>query len=61
MESAALFHERLQRTMRQFVYIDGGKKKGVFGRVKDYVIRYEVQDRGCVNLPASLPPACAHS
>ncbi len=46
MESARLFHERMQRTMREFVYIKGGEVPGVLGRIKDYVIRYEVQDRG---------------
>ena len=46
VECARLFHVRLQRVMREWIYINGGKEKGLFGRVKDYVIRYEVQDRG---------------
>jgi hypothetical protein len=49
VECARIFHERLTRTMNEWVYIDGGKAKGVLGRVKDYLIRYEVQDRGCVS------------
>ena len=46
VECARLFHDRMTRTMNEWVYIDGGKTKGVLGRVKDYLIRYEVQDRG---------------
>ena len=50
MECARLFHERLTRTMDQFIYLDGGKRRGVLGRVTDFLIRYEVQDRGWVSL-----------
>ena len=46
VECAAIFHERMKRIMKQWVYINGGKQKGLFGRIKDYVLRYEVQDRG---------------
>ena len=46
MECARLFDDRLRRTLNEWIYIDGGKKKGVLGRIKDYLIRYEVQDRG---------------
>jgi hypothetical protein len=55
VECARLFHKRMQRVMRDFVYINNGTEKGVFGRVKDYVIRYEVQDRGC-DCPLCLMP-----
>ena len=41
-----MFHVRLERFMNQFVYKKGGEEKGVFGRVQDYAVRYEVQDRG---------------
>ena len=46
VESARIFHERMQRTLNDWIYINKGKDKGVIGRVKDYLIRYEVQDRG---------------
>lgn len=46
MECAAIFHERTQRVMRDLIHVDKGKTRGVFGRVVDYVIRYEVQSRG---------------
>ncbi len=46
VECARLFHERMKRTMKEWIYVKNGKEKGVFGRVKDYLIRYEVQDRG---------------
>lgn len=45
-ECARVFHKRCQRFMNDFICVNGGKKKGIFGRVVDYVIRYEVQDRG---------------
>ena len=46
MECARLFHERLNRVMRDWICVNEGKDPGIFGRVQDYVIRYEVQDRG---------------
>jgi hypothetical protein len=46
VESAAAFHERTQRYMREFICIDQGPTKGIFGRVQEWVVRYEVQDRG---------------
>lgn len=46
MECARLFHEKMTRTLDQWIYLEGGKRKGVLGRIRDYVIRYEVQDRG---------------
>jgi hypothetical protein len=46
VESAAAFHERTLRFLREFVYIEKGTKKGIFGRVLEYVVRYEIQDRG---------------
>ena len=46
VECARIFHKRCQRFMNEWISIEGGKKKGIFGRVIDYVIRYEVQDRG---------------
>ena len=32
--------------MSEFISVKGGTEKGIFGRIKDYVIRYEVQGRG---------------
>jgi hypothetical protein len=32
--------------MKEFICVEGGAKKGIFGHVPDYIIRYEVQDRG---------------
>ena len=49
MECAQLFNKRLQRMMKEWVHIKGGTQKGIFGRVQDYVIRYEVQNRGCAS------------
>ncbi|GAX77275.1 hypothetical protein CEUSTIGMA_g4721.t1 [Chlamydomonas eustigma] len=49
VECARLFDEKLQRAIKQWLFIKGGKQKGVLGRVKDYLIRYEVQDRGSVH------------
>ncbi|GAX85815.1 hypothetical protein CEUSTIGMA_g13230.t1 [Chlamydomonas eustigma] len=49
VEFARLFDEKLQRAIKQWLFIKGGKQKGVLGRVKDYLIRYEVQDRGYVH------------
>lgn len=46
VECARIFHKRCERFMSEWIYVDGGRKKGVFGRVLDYVIRYEIQDRG---------------
>ena len=46
VECARLFHERMERVMEQWIFINGGKDKGVLGRINDYLIRYEVQDRG---------------
>ena len=46
VECARLFHERMERVMQQWIFINGGKDKGVLGRINDYLIRYEVQDRG---------------
>ena len=46
VECATLFHERIQRTMDEWVCINEGEKKGVLGRCVDWVVRYEVQDRG---------------
>ena len=46
VECARIFHKRCERFMSEWIYVDGGKKKGVFGRILDYVIRYEIQDRG---------------
>ncbi len=59
MECVRIFHERLKRMMREWVYVSGGKEKGIFGRVKDYVIRYEVQDRGCVLALATAQLYCS--
>ncbi|GAX86458.1 hypothetical protein CEUSTIGMA_g13868.t1 [Chlamydomonas eustigma] len=49
VECARLFDEKLQRAIKQWLFIKGGKVKGVLGRIKDYLIRYEVQDRGSVH------------
>ncbi len=46
VEVSRLFHEKLMRAFKKFVYVDGGKTPGVVGRVTEYLIRYEVQDRG---------------
>ena len=46
VECAQIFHERMKRTMKEWIYVNGGREAGVSGRVKDYLIRYEVQDRG---------------
>ena len=46
VECARLFHERMEHVMEQWLFLKGGKVKGVLGRIKDYLIRYEVQDRG---------------
>jgi hypothetical protein len=46
VECARIFHKRCERFMSEWIYVEGGKKKGVFGRILDYVIRYEIQDRG---------------
>ncbi|GAX74431.1 hypothetical protein CEUSTIGMA_g1880.t1 [Chlamydomonas eustigma] len=53
VECARLFHEKMERAMnKEWLYINGGNTPGILmvathlGRVKDYVIRYKVQDRG---------------
>ncbi|GAX84354.1 hypothetical protein CEUSTIGMA_g11776.t1 [Chlamydomonas eustigma] len=46
VECARLFHEKMEGAMKEWLYINGGNTPGILGRVKDYVIRHEVQDRG---------------
>lgn len=46
VECATVFHERVKRFMHEFIHVNEGKVRGIFGRVTDYVIRYEVQGRG---------------
>ncbi len=49
VECTRLFHARFMRFFKEWISVNQGKGKGCFGRVTDYVIRYEVQDRGSVH------------
>jgi hypothetical protein len=49
VECTRLFHARFMRFFKEWIYCKQGKKAGLLGRVSDYVIRYEVQDRGSVH------------
>ena len=41
-DAPRFFHERMERVMEQWIFINDGKDKGVLGRINNYLIRYEV-------------------